>query len=264
MRFSLLVVVALGVTAAGVPCFTAADAGSDAPDLDIGTLVSEGKGIATQQKATDDALKQLGEDDQKLQSDKTDSIKRLSDYDRTAADFMSRCNHQFVQGQELEVAACKAENEKNRQVFEQLTAKQKEIQSSLSDGKTRKAKLDQQKADLALKLEAWKHHMKAVLVATGLGDCNNAVATSAAGDSYAQTLRLVTGYQHCWDGGAKSVPTLAPSAVTQGSPVFSSRRARTPEQAIEEYKRSGDADAGARQKRGLDKVTVPAPGSSGP
>src|ERR1700719_2182409 len=145
MRFNLLIVMALGVTAAGAPCFAAADAGSDAPDLDIGTLVSEGKDIATQQKATDDALKQLGDDERKLQSDKTESIKRLSDYDRTAADFMSRCNHQFVQGQEPELAACKAENEKNLRVFEQLTARQKEIQNSSNDGKTRKAKLDQQK-----------------------------------------------------------------------------------------------------------------------
>jgi hypothetical protein len=261
MRFNLMIVMALGVIAAGVPCFTAADAGSDAPDLDIGTLVSEGKGIATQQKATDDALKQLGEDDQKLQSDKRDSIKKLSDYDRTAADFMSRCNHQFVQGQELEVTACKAENERNRQIFEQLTAKQKEIQSSLSDGKPRKAKLDQQKADLALKLEAWKHHMKAVLLATGLGDCNNAVAASAGGNSYADTLHLVNGYQQCWDH-ANLRGTLP--AVTQGSPVFSSRPARTPEQAIQDYKASGDSIPVPTHKRGLDQANVPPPASSGP
>ena len=258
MRFNLLIVMALGVTAAGVLCFTVADAASDAPDLDIGTLVSEGKDIATQQKATDDALKQLGDDDQKRQSDKADSIKKLSDYDSSRADFISRCSKQFVQGQELELAACKAENEKNLRVFAELTAKQKEIQNSLNDGKTRKVKLDQQKADLGLKLEAWKHHMKAVAVATG---CNNAVAASAGGNSYADTLHLVNAYQHCWDH-ANLQGTLP--AVTRASPVFSSRPARTPEQAIEEYKRSGDADAGARQKRGLDKVTVPAPGSSGP
>jgi hypothetical protein len=263
MRFNLLVVIALVVTAAGIPCFSAADAGSDAPDLDIGTLVSEGKSIATQQRATEDALEQLGDDDRKLQSDKTESTKELSDYDRTAADFMSRCNHRFVQGQELELAACKAESEKNLRVFEQLTTKQRGIQNGLNDGKTRKAKLEQQKADLALRLEAWKHDMKALLVATGSGECSDAVVTSTVGDSYAQTLRLVTGYQHCWDGGAKSVAALPPSAVTQGSHNLASRPARSPEQAIEDYKASGDPVSVPSHRRGLDQTPVPSPASSG-
>ena len=210
MRLNFLTVMVLGLAAVGAPCFVAGHAISDAPDLDIGTLVGEGDAIATQQKATDDALKQLRDDDKKLHSDKSEINTRMSDYDKSAADFMSRCNHPFVQGQERELVTCKGENDQNLQVFNQLTAKQKEIQKSLNDWKTTKAKLDQQKADLELKVESWKHHMKAVLVATGLGDCNNAVTASAPGDSYAATLHLVGAYQHCWDGGATSRPTLPP------------------------------------------------------
>src|ERR1017187_9474369 len=127
MRLNLLSVMALGLAVTGASCFAAGNASNDAPDLDIGTLVSEGNGIATQQKATDDALKQLSDDDKKLHSDKSELSTKMADYDKSAADFMSRCNHPFVQGQERELAACKDENDQNLQVFKQLSATQKEI-----------------------------------------------------------------------------------------------------------------------------------------
>jgi hypothetical protein len=263
MRLNLLSVMALGLAVTGASCFAAGNASNDAPDLDIGTLVSEGNGIATQQKATDDALKQLSDDDKKLHSDKSELSKKMADYDKSAADFMSRCNHPFVQGQERELAACKDENDQNLQVFKQLSATQKEIPKSLNDWKTTKAKLDQQKADVELKIKSWNHRMKAFMVAKELSSCSNAVAASAGGsDSYAETLRLVSGYQRCWDGALSFMP-LSDSAVTQGSPNFASRPARTPEQAIQEYESSGKAGSGVSQKRGLDQANVPSPGSSG-
>jgi hypothetical protein len=102
-------------------------------------------------------------------------------------------------------------------------------------------------------------------VAQGMSNCGNAVVASAAGrDSYAETLRLVSGYQNCWDG-AQSHRALPDSAVTQGSPVFSSRPARTPQQAIEDYKNSGNPTAASPLQKGLDRGNVPPPpSSSGP
>jgi hypothetical protein len=260
MRFILMIAIAMVMAMTGVQSFGGTDVSSDTPDLDIGTLVSEGKELGTRAKATDDALKQLGDEDRKIQVDKTNLTNDESAYNKTYAAFHERCGGQFVQGQESKVASCKAEYEQDLQVFKQVQDKKSELRTKENDWKARKVKTDQQKANLALKLESWKHRMKAMAVTD---DCLKTVAASAgSGDSYAATLRLVSGYQQCWDG-AKSVRALQPSDM-QGSPVFSSRPARTPEQAIEDYKNSGKPSATPTLKRGLDQGNgPPAPPSSG-
>jgi hypothetical protein len=228
--------------------------------LDIGTLVSEGKDLGTRAKATDDALKQLGDEDRKIQVDKTDLTNEESAYTKTYATFQARCNRKFFQGEESELASCKAEYEQDLQVSKQVQDKKKEMQVRQNDWKARKAKTDQQKGDLALKMQSWSHRMRAVAVTN---DCLKAVAASAGGgESYTETVRLVSGYQRCWDGAA-SVSALPSSAVTQGSPLMSSRPTRTPEQAIQDYESSGKAGSGVSQKRGLDQANVPPPASSG-
>jgi hypothetical protein len=258
MHLVQLIGIALVLTVAGPPCFAAEDASSNAPDLDIGTLVSEGKDLTTQAKTTDDTLKQLGNEDRKIQVDKADLTKDQSDYIKTSRTFLERCGDQFVQGQESKVASCKTEHEQDLQVFKRVQDKKSELQKEENDWKARKAKADEQKANLAWKLESWKHRMKAALVAKGMNDCSNSVAaTAGTGGSYAETLRLVNGYQRCWDG-AQSAGALQPSDMN-GTPVFSLNPARTPEQAIEDYRNSGKPDPGASQKKGIDKTTVPPP-----
>jgi hypothetical protein len=259
MRFILMIAIATGMAMTGIQqSFGGTDGSSDAPDLDIGTLVSEGKDLGTRAKATDDALKKLGDEDQKIQVDKTHLTNDESAYNKTYAAFRERCGGQFVQGQESKVASCKAEYEQDLQVFKQVRDTKSELRNKENDWKARKAKADEQKANLALKLESWKHRMKAMAVTD---DCLKTVAASAgSGDSYAETLRLVSGYQRCWDGAA-SVSALPSSAVTQGSPIMSSRPTRTPEQAIQDYESSGKAGSGVSQKRGLDQANVPPPAS---
>lgn len=264
MRTNLLIMMALGLTIAVAPSFAEGDAVNDPPDLDIGTVVGEGKTLTTQAQAADDTLKQLAGDSDKIQADKAATTKDWSAYRQTATDFDSRCNHPFVEGQESEVAACQSDNDRAMKIYAQLKAKQDGIQKRLDDWKIRKAKVDQQKAEIAMRLESWKHRMRALLVAKGMGDCSNAVsAISGSGDSYAELRRLVSGYQHCWDG-ANSAQASARSGPTQGSPIFAAGTSRTPEQAIADYKKSGNADPGASQKRGLDQAPVPSPTTAQP
>src|ERR1035438_8516501 len=98
MRFILMIAIAMGMAMTGVQSFGGTDGSRDAPDLDIGTLVSEGKDLGTRAKATDDALKQLGDEDRKIQVDKTDLTNEESAYTKTYATFQARCNRKFFQG----------------------------------------------------------------------------------------------------------------------------------------------------------------------
>src|ERR1017187_1131997 len=264
MRFHPLLAIALAVSVTGAPCFATGDTSSDAPDLSIGTLINEGKNLATQAKSADDALKQLDAEDAKSQKAKVDWPNDNADYTKTKADLEANCSHQFVQGQEEDVKSCNDKYEHGVQVSKKIQSEQGEAQAQ-GDWKARKANADQQKADVELKIKSWNYRMKAFMVAKELSSCSNAVAASAgSSDSYAETLRLVSGYQKCWDA-ARSHRALPDSAVTQGSPVFSSRPARTPEQAVEDYKNSGNPTAAPPLQRGLDKGNVPpAPSSSGP
>jgi hypothetical protein len=256
---ALLIAMVFGLTLAVVPCFAEGDAISDAPDLDIGTVVSEGKDLTTQAQAADNAQKALASDSGKIQAEKATTTKDWSAYTQTATDFNSRCNHPFVEGQESEVAACQTDNDGILKIYAHLKEQQVSIQKRLDDWNARKAKVDQQQADIALRLESWKHRMKALLVAKGMSDCSNAVGASAgSSNSYAELQRLVSGYQHCWDG-ASSAQAPPGSGATQGSPVFSAGTSRTPQQAIADYKKSGNADPGVSQKRGLDQISVPPP-----
>src|ERR1035441_427172 len=262
MGFHPLLAIALAVSVTGAPCFATGDTSSDAHPMSIGTLINEGKNLATQAKSADDALKQLDAEDAKSQKAKVDLPNDNADYTKTKADLEANCSHQFVQGQEEDVKSCNDKYEHGVQVSKKIQSEQGEAQAQ-GDWKARKAKLDQQKADFELKIQSWNHRMKAFMVAKELSSCSNAVAASAGGsDSYAETLRLVSGYQRCWDGALSFMP-LSDSAVTQGSPNFASRPARTPEQAIQEYESSGKAGSGVSQKRGLDQANVPSPGSSG-
>src|ERR1700676_4888373 len=143
---TLLISMALSLTVAGAPCFAVGDAISDAPDLDIGTVVSEGKDLTTQAQAADDTLKSLAGDSDKIQAEKAVTTNDWSAYKKTATDFNSRCNHPFVEGQESEVAACQTENDRILKIYANLKEKQESIQKRFDDWKARKAKVDQQKA----------------------------------------------------------------------------------------------------------------------
>jgi hypothetical protein len=173
----------------------------DASDLDIGKLVNEGEDIAKQDQDADQQVRQVSTEGEKVHGEQATVGTDLVNWNQQAQDFNARCGHPFYVGQEADVARCQAEYDNRLSSVKDLLKRQKTLSESEENWKKRKDEADKHKADLVLKMQAWRLRMKVLSAIAGTKSC---VSSVDQGASHLELVQLVHAYQHCWDGAGNA------------------------------------------------------------
>ena len=279
MRIIAALSVALTILMITGACWAQAQvqaSGNPFPDLDIGSLISEGAVIAKREASAEQIVRDLDA----LKEDKVRSDKTMADWKPNVEAYQQDCGKNHVWNKDNAADAATAEKCRERlgtmnPPYTKDRADMREIdarlaarginQDQLSDWKTllaqqRKEALGDYYAAVSL-IKQWKVNIKVAQLVAPMQTCLRQTSMEHMTDE-----QLVQTFSQCWDR-AKETPAL--TTVTRGTNAFSAMPTsdvKGPERAANEFSQSGNVDPGANIKRNLhlDDIKVPTPTSTIP
>ena len=275
MRINAAVSVALSILTITGTCRGQAS-GNPLPDLDIGSLISEGTVIAKREASADQQVRDLDA----LKEAKVHSDKTMVDWKPNVEAYQQDCGKTHVWNKDNAEDAAIAQKCQERLAtmnppYTKDRADMREIdarlaargikQDQLSDwvtllGQQRKQALGDYYAAVSL-MKQWKVNIKVTQLMAPMQTCLRQTSMEHMTDE-----QLVQTFSQCWDR-AKETPAL--TTVNRGTNAFSSMPASDAEgqqRAADDFNQSANVDAGANIKRTLhlDDIKVPTPASTKP
>lgn len=260
----------------GACCTQVQASGNLLPDLDIGSLISEGTAVAKREASAEQEVRDLDA----LKEDKARSDNTMADWKPKVEEYQRDCGKNHVWNKDNAADAATAAKCRDRlasmnppytkdradmRAIDARLAARGVSQDQLSDWKTllaqqRKQALGDYSSAVSL-IKQWKVKIKVAQLMAPMQTCLQHISMERMTDE-----QLVQTFSQCWDR-AKETPAL--TTVNRGTNAFSATPTSDTEgqqRAAHELNQSGNVDPGANIKRNLhlDDIKVPAPISTQP